>query len=110
MSMLDLSSESYPDASVLRLCGEADFGTVGQLREALAACVEEASGAVVVDLTAVDFLDSTVVALLLRVRQGLVREGRRLTVVSRSSRARQMLEMTGTAQTLRVVGSVDELA
>jgi anti-anti-sigma factor len=104
MSMLDLSAESYPDASVLRLSGEADFGTVDELRAALAACVEDETGSVVVDLTALDFLDSTVVALLLRLRQRLASEERRLTVVARSSRARQMLEMTGTAQSLHVVG------
>lgn len=110
MSTLELTAETRPDAYVLRPRGEADFATIDRLRDAFAAGVECDSPSVVVDLTALDFLDSTVVALLVRVRRELAARGRELTVVAGSPPARLMLELTGVADRLRIVESLDDAA
>lgn len=82
-----LGVEKTAAATVLRLAGELDLLTVPDLQARLAEVVAATTGAVVADLTAVRFLSSSGLHLLLTLRSELVARGRPLRLVVGESRA-----------------------
>jgi anti-sigma B factor antagonist len=94
---------SFDDGAIVTLSGELDAYDAPTLRERFADVAGEHAGRVVVlDLTAVTFLDSTalgtIVGLLRRVREG----GGELRVVLPESEARRIFELTALDRTLDV--------
>ena len=81
---LSLSTRTVDDHTVLEVRGEVDVYTAPRLRERLIELVEAGARSVVVDLSAVEFIDSTVLAAILhgqrRATDGY--EGRELAVVA----------------------------
>jgi anti-anti-sigma factor len=61
----------------VRLCGEHDLATSREVVDALAPL----DGNVLVDLSACEFIDSTIIAALLNDAQGRAREGKRLELL-----------------------------
>jgi anti-anti-sigma factor len=82
---------------VLIVDGELDIASVPQLRERLWQ-LRDRDADVVLDLTAVTFMDSTTVRLLWSLGDG--RRGLRLTIVPPAGRARELLELTGVVSRL----------
>ena len=72
-----------PYAAVIDLCGEHDLATVEAVTDALSPFY----GDVLVDLSSCDFMDSTVIGVLIRKAQELEREGHRLELVVPRTRA-----------------------
>ena len=85
--------------------GELDISTARQLTEALEAAIRDSAGAFVVDLSDVDFLDSSGVNVLLRARAVLGRQERALVVVCPPGPARRIFEMAGIADLLELFDS-----
>jgi anti-sigma B factor antagonist len=85
--------------------GEVDIHTTPELSAALDDAVRDSRGAFVLDLSEVEFLDSTGVAALVRTRAVLGREDRRLGVVCPAGPARRMLELAGIADLLELFQS-----
>jgi len=94
-----LVDASGPDAplQVLRLTGDLDLRTAGCVRPALLAAVDAAGGRPVeVDLTGVNYLSSSGIALLLDVATTARTAGRRLTVVvTEGSAPARVLALSG---------------
>ncbi len=95
--------EPFEGGLVLTLSGELDAYDAPALRTAFAEAAADASAsAVVLDLTAVSFLDSTalgtIVGLLRRVREG----GGELRVVLPETEARRIFELTSLERSLDV--------
>jgi anti-sigma B factor antagonist len=90
------------------LAGELDLYDAPALRESFHGLVESGAAVIVLDLTAVSFLDSTVlgtiVGLLRRVREA----GRELRVVLPETTARRIFEITGLDAALDVRTSREE--
>jgi anti-sigma B factor antagonist len=82
-----LGVETTATATVLRLAGELDLLTVPGLQTRLTDVVAATTGVVVVDLTAVQFLSSSGLHLLLTLRSELAPRGRPLRLVVGASRA-----------------------
>ena len=69
MTTLTVSSEGYQGWTVLRVAGEIDLVTGGQIRTELHRLVAEGSRQVVLDLGAVRFCDSSGVGVLIGARR-----------------------------------------
>lgn len=98
VSAIGIEQRAEPSGDVIAVRGELDLTNAQQLAEALAAT---ATSAVVLDLSALAFLDSAGIRAIDRARSRLESEARRLLIVAPAeSRA---------GWTFRVAGLADEL-
>jgi anti-sigma B factor antagonist len=104
--VVDLPSDKVAGVAVR---GEVELPTAPALTVALEEGIRRSSGAFVVDLVAVDFLDSSGVACLVRARALLGRDNRALALVCPAGNVRRVLELTGIDELVPVYGSRDEL-
>lgn len=96
---------SVSEPHVLSVTGDLDVVTVPEVLELVPTLVADA-GALLVDLRAVSFLDSSGVRLLHRLARACAEAGTRLRVVAPpGSRSRQVLDIVG--MTLLVDDDVD---
>ena len=98
--------ERRDDAAVVRLAGELDLHSAGEVREALLAVANERPARLVLDLAEVDFVDSTVLGILVETRSRLRPDGR-LLLASPSLETSRALEISGLDRHLPVHGSVE---
>jgi len=94
----EISEESPGDATVIAPRGEVDIATAGQLRERVDQVIGRTTGTVVVDLTAVSFIDSTGLGVLIGARKRCEADGRTLVVVVAEPRIRKVFEITGLSE------------
>lgn len=84
--MMNESSKwlAVEDGGVLRISGEIDSTVHEDVRAALRAHVDKSSGEVVIDLGALDYMDSSGLAAFLEIRKALHASGRgmRITAVT----------------------------
>lgn len=80
--------------------GEVDVASVPQLTEALDDAIRESEGAFVVDLTDLDFLDSSGLSALMRARALLGRDDRALAVICPPGPVRRLFEVAGVTDLL----------
>jgi anti-sigma B factor antagonist len=88
---------------LLSCAGELDAATAPALAERLR---ERTEPAVIVDLTAVSFMDSTGLSILLNARLRYTRAGRCLVVLCPDGPARRVLRLSGLEETLSVTDSL----
>jgi anti-sigma B factor antagonist len=90
---------------LLAVEGEIDIATSPRLIAALNDAVTDTDGTVVVDLSAVEFMDSTGLALLIRAQRRMSRHGRGFAVVCPDGPVRRIFELTDMVGTLHVMPS-----
>jgi anti-sigma B factor antagonist len=91
---------------VVRLSGEIDLSNVDGLEAQIDDAIADVPD-VVIDLTAIDFIDSRGLRLLKRVSAAVAgRDGTLLVVAPAGSIARSVLDMTGMSQELDVRDAV----
>jgi len=103
---LELADSELESGRVLRFAGEVDAATVDILAEAIGEAVNAGVARVWVDLSDVDFMDSSGVAALVRAAQGLEQTGIRLMVVCPAGPVRRLLELTGIEDAIALVSDV----
>lgn len=96
--------------AILAVRGEMDMATVPALEERLEAAIRESVGAFVLDLSGVDFLDSTGLGVLLRARALLGREDRALAVICPYGRVRRVFELSGLSTVFALYASSEAAA
>lgn len=82
--------------------GEMDIAATDELSAIFVMATAGPQGSVVLDLTRVDFIDSTALGTILRAAQQLADAGKRLHVVAIEGPVRRLLEITGAAQRFTV--------
>ena len=82
--------------------GEIDIATSPRLITALNEAITDSTGSLIVDLSAVEFMDSTGLALLIRAQRRMSRRGRGCAVVCPHGPVRRIFELTDMVETLRV--------
>ena len=93
-------------AAVLTLVGDFDMYTVQSVTRPVEELLRDPPHDLVVDLSGVDFIDSSGIALLVKVYARVVREGDGTMRVDRtSSVARRLLEVCGLLETFGIDGS-----
>jgi anti-sigma B factor antagonist len=90
--------------------GEVDVATVPVLEAALDAAIRQSEGAFILDLSDVDFMDSSGLHVLLRARSLLGRGDRALAVICRSGPVRRLFELSGIADLFFIYSSREEAA
>ena len=86
------------------------MATAPALEAALEEAIRDSDGALVVDLSGVEFLDSSGLQVLLRVRARLGTEDRALALVCPFGRARRVFELAGLSDVFALFVSRDARA
>jgi anti-sigma B factor antagonist len=98
--------EAVGGHGVLRAEGELDVGTAAQLREAVAAALD-AHDRLAVDLSAVTFLDSVTLGVLIGAYNRTKESGGALAVVVTDDRVRRVFRITGLDKVFAMFDSVE---
>jgi anti-sigma B factor antagonist len=98
------------DAPGVSLHGEIDIAASPALEEAIGAAIRESTGAFVIDLSDVEFLETSGLHVLLRARGLLGREDRALAVICPPGPVRRLFEVAGSADVFVLYSSRDEAA
>jgi anti-sigma B factor antagonist len=107
MSVLDFSVNTAAlggDSFIVTLTGEVDMHTAPMLERALEGVVGLGGTSVALDLAEVSFVDSTVLAVLLRYRERLQNLGGELVVVTEDRRVLRTFEITGLDRVFAIEG------
>ncbi len=93
----------HPGVAVLDVRGEIDLGTAPALREALLPVLEREAGPVVVDLSEIEFMDSTGLHVLVDTLRQLEPQNRRFAIVCREGgQLHRLLAVVGLLEALTV--------
>ncbi len=87
-----LANDATED-TVVWLAGEHDMSSAGELMQAIATAVDSGRSDVVIDLSRVEFMDSTTIVQILAARTRLGAQGRMARVRDPSPAARYLLEV-----------------
>jgi anti-sigma B factor antagonist len=85
------------DRSELKISGELDFTTSTKLRAALADFIKKSTGAIKLDLSELEYLDSSGLAVLIEMRKKLKAKDRDLTVTAIHPNAEKVFRLTQVA-------------
>ncbi len=94
--------------AVLAVGGEVDVATAPRLREKLIELVNDGHHQIVVDLSAVEFLDSTGLGVLVGALKRVRTHDGDLALVCTESRVLKVFEITGLTKVFAMYASVDE--
>jgi len=94
------------DRATVALRGELDLSGVDRARQAITEAEDSNAGLLVLDLSELDFIDSTGLEVMLRAARRAHDSGRRLIVTRPSHSVRRLLALTAIDQTLDVVEDV----
>ena len=98
--ILEVVVEQLEDGPLIRVRGEVDLSTVGELRGPLAAAREQGA-ATLVDLSGVTFMDSSGLHLMLKTALDAEPDGWLLSF-RLSREVRRLLEVSGTLDVVRI--------
>ena len=105
---LDLETSKQGDTSVISLRGEIDVYTAPRLRQALIDLVEGGATHIVVDMSAVDFLDSTGLGVLVGGLKRVKSNDGELRLVVTQDRIMKIFDITGLAKVFPIFDTTDE--
>jgi anti-anti-sigma factor len=101
---IELIEETFdPAGLVVTVSGELDVATAPAFREHLEAAIKAGTHRLVIDMTAVSFLDSVALAAIVHEKQRLAEDGRMALVVDPSSYVMLVFQSTGLTQVLDLV-------
>jgi anti-sigma B factor antagonist len=98
------------DAPGVAVRGEVDIAAVPVLDAALDAAIRDSVGAFIIDLSDVEFIDSSGLHALMRARDLLGREDRPLAVVCPFGPVRRVFELSGSSELFALYASRGEAA
>ena len=105
---LDLSTRQLHDLAIVCVGGEVDMETAQQLGEHALAALREVSPRLVLDLSAVEFMDSTGLKVLLTIQRRAELAGGSFALAGAPRAVRRLLSVTGLDQSIPLHESVDE--
>ena len=91
---------------VIHLAGELDLYNADEVRAALAGAMDGGADRIVIDMTDVEFVDSTALGVLIEARSKVGHDGLRLAAPQRETR--RTLQVSGLDRHLTVHDSVDD--
>lgn len=104
---LRLDVSAHGAWSVVRVGGEVDVATAPRLREQLISLVNEQRTLLVVDLSEVDFIDSTGLGVLIGALKRVRSRDGELHLVCSDQRILRVFEITGLDQVFRIHETLD---
>lgn len=106
VDQLTISALSVGGCPVVRLRGEVDLNTAGQVRDVLTGQVKAEARRVVVDLSRLGYIGSLGIHALLDAQADLMAGGGSLAVACPRPVVARVLELTGADQRIPVYGTV----
>jgi anti-sigma B factor antagonist len=101
---IHLTDQTFdPAGRVITVSGELDIATAPALRDRLDAALETGTRRLVIDLSAITFLDSVALATIVHAKQRLPEDGRLALAVDPSSYVMLVFESGGLPQVLDLV-------
>jgi anti-sigma B factor antagonist len=102
---LRVEEQQGPDGQVIRLIGEMDMSNVDEARKPILAAMEGDGGRpVVLDLSELEFIDSTGIRLLLEAQAASNADSNRLSFRGVREQVAQVLRVTGVDKTINLAG------
>jgi anti-sigma B factor antagonist len=102
----NVSVETNPGSYTVALRGELDIATADQLTAALDGVAPAPGERLVIDLTAISFMDSTGLRVLIAANGAATEGGYELFIVTGDSPAKRVLELTRMDEHMQVVASI----
>jgi anti-sigma B factor antagonist len=99
-------TERRGQAVVIRLGGELDLYNSGEIRQTLMSAIDSGAERIVVDMSEVEFVDSTALGVLIEARSKIGHG--RLLLAAPQAETRRTLQVSGLDRHLPVHDSVDE--
>jgi anti-anti-sigma factor len=94
--------------TVIALAGESDVYTYDQLRGALESAAAQGVSLLIVDLSGLEFMDSTGVQVLLDIRVMMSNRGGKLALAGPQNTVARVLNLVGADQLIPVYANVEE--
>jgi len=104
---VDIKSEHGGAAIIYRLHGSLDLATAPSLRAALLEAANEGKHEIIVDLTELEFLDSTGLGALIGAHRRALENSGRVRLSVRDGPIQRLLNITGLMRIFAVYGSLD---
>lgn len=101
---LRLRSGREKTCQLIALAGELDLTSVGLLEEEMTKALAADAPAVVLDLSELQFIDSTGIHLLLRLQAHSAENDNRLRMIRGTAQVQRVLELTGADRMLPFLG------
>lgn len=105
---LSLDHRTVGDKTVLEVAGEVDVYTAPKLREKLVELVGDGKHHIIVDMTKVDFLDSTGLGVLVGGLKRVLAHDGSLALVCDQERILKIFRITGLTKVFGIYSSLDE--
>jgi anti-sigma B factor antagonist len=106
---LELSERTHDGHVVVELRGDLDISTASDARERLLAILAgQAASALILDLSGLDFLDSTGVSVLVAIEQRAGVRGRKLFLAAPQKIVARVLRITSLDKHFRIYPTVEE--
>ncbi len=107
---LDIQTEEITDGVILRPTGEIDLSCASMLRKRLGEVQETKPLRLIIDLSAVPYMDSSGVATLVEAMQIARRNGSKLVLSGLQVKVRSIFEIARLDMIFTIVDSVEEAA
>lgn len=104
---VEIKSEHDGDAIVYRLRGSLDLSTSPSLRAALVEAANEGKHDIIVDLSHIEFLDSTGLGAIIGGHRRALENGGRVRLIVNEGPILRLFAITGLMAILSVYGSLD---
>ncbi len=95
------------DGCALRLSGSIDIRSLKELRKLLAKCMDQAVGLVVVDLSNVEYFDSTVLSALVGFKRDAEQRELKLAIVRPKGPVNKIFRLTSTDRVFDIYQDLD---
>lgn len=96
-------------AAVLRVSGELDVASAAELESGIASASAEGPKLLVLDLSCLDFMDSTGLRALLSAQELASQAGQRFGVLRGPQQVERLLELTRVADRLEIADDLEQL-
>jgi anti-sigma B factor antagonist len=96
-------------ATVIAVTGELDLASSPQLEHELDRLWQADVEQLVIDLRALEFMDSTGLSIIVSAHQRLSELGRTLSIVRGPKQVQRLLDLTGVSERLRLVDTPEEV-
>jgi anti-anti-sigma factor len=104
-----VETRSEGRAAVVAVSGELDLASSPQLEQELDRLWQADVELLVIDLRALEFMDSTGLSIIVSAHQRLSESGRKLSIVRGPQQVQRLLDLTGVADRLRLVDTPEEV-
>ena len=107
---LDIQTEEITDGVILRPTGEIDLNCASMLRQRLGKVQESKPRRLIIDLSAVPYMDSSGVATLVEAMQIALRNGSKLVLCALQDKVLAIFAISKLDSVFKIVDSVEEAA